>query len=87
MLKTPTDGMRLKQAGLGEEFLAAVRGVIESMLANPEAFPVVHRETRRALLRRFPYGIYYRVVDDQIVVVACMQVGEIHGGGNRGADG
>lgn len=61
-----------QQAGLGEEFLAAVRVVIESMMANPELFPVVHRETRRALLRRFPYGIYYRIVDDQIVIVARM---------------
>lgn len=61
-----------QQGGLGEEFLAAVRVVIESMMANPELFPVVHRRTRRALLRRFPYGLYYRIVDDQIVVVACM---------------
>jgi toxin ParE1/3/4 len=61
-----------QQTGLGEEFLAAVRVVIESMMANPELFPVVYRETRRALLRRFPYGIYYRIVEDQIVVVACM---------------
>jgi plasmid stabilization system protein ParE len=42
------------------------------MTANPELFPVVHRQTRRALLRRFPYGLYYRIVNDQIVVVACM---------------
>ena len=44
-----------QQAGLGEEFLAAVRMVIESIKANPEIFPVVHRQTRRALLRRFPF--------------------------------
>jgi plasmid stabilization system protein ParE len=56
-----------QQAGLGEEFLAAVRIIIESITANPEIFPVVHRQTRRALLRRFPYGLYYRIVDDQIV--------------------
>ena len=61
-----------QRPGLGEEFLAGVKIVIESMTANPELFPVVHRETRRALLRRFPYGLYYRIVDDQIVVVACM---------------
>ena len=61
-----------QRPGLGEEFLAAVRTVIESMPANPELFPVVHRQTHRALLRRFPYGLYYRIVDDQIVVVACM---------------
>jgi len=25
----------------------------------PERFPVVHAQCRRALLRRFPYGIYF----------------------------
>lgn len=61
-----------QRIGLGEEFLAAVRMVVESIIAYPERFPVVHRNTRRALLRRFPYGLFYRIVDDQIVFVACM---------------
>lgn len=61
-----------RRAGLGEEFLAAVQGTLESIMANPELYPVVHRQTRRALLRRFPYGLYYRVVQGQVVVVACM---------------
>ncbi|MBI4526859.1 MAG: type II toxin-antitoxin system RelE/ParE family toxin [Deltaproteobacteria bacterium] len=63
---------RLKQPGPGEDFLAAVRTILESIVANPERFPVIHRQTRRALLRRFPYGLYYRIVDDQILIVACM---------------
>jgi len=61
-----------QQAGLGEEFLEATGLVIESVMANPELFPIIHRQTRRVLLRRFPYGLYYRIVDDQIVIVACM---------------
>ena len=61
-----------QQTGLGEEFLAAAEAVIKSVVANPLQFPVIHRQTRRALLRRFPYGFYYRIVEDQIVVVACM---------------
>ncbi|MBI3990030.1 MAG: type II toxin-antitoxin system RelE/ParE family toxin [candidate division NC10 bacterium] len=61
-----------RRAGLGEEFLTAVQGTWESIMTNPELYPVVHRQTRRALLRRFPYGLYYRVVQGQVVVVACM---------------
>lgn len=61
-----------QQTGLGEEFLAAVSAALASVAANPERFPVVHRQTRRALLRRFPYGFFYRIIDDQVVVVACM---------------
>lgn len=61
-----------QRPGLGEEFLAAIKETIETLTANPEGFSVVHRQTRRALLRRFPYGIYFRIIDDQIVIVACM---------------
>jgi len=39
---------------------------MESVVANPLQFPVIHRQTHRALFRRFPYGLYYRIVDDQI---------------------
>ncbi len=61
-----------QQPGLGEEFLAAAEAVKKSVVANPQQFPVIHRQTRRALFRRFPYGLHYRIVDDQIVFVACM---------------
>ena len=44
-----------QRAGLGDEFLAAVTIVIESLEAYPERFPVVYRQTYRANLRRFPY--------------------------------
>ena len=61
-----------QQAGLGEEFLTAVQSALENIAAHPIRYPVVHRETRRVLLRRFPYGIYYRVYGKLVVVVACM---------------
>lgn len=57
---------------LGEEFLAEVSAAVELIVEAPQAFAEVHRSTRRALLRRFPYGLFYRVVGDEAVVVACM---------------
>ncbi len=60
-----------QRAGLGGEFLSAVSETLNLLTANPKKYPVIHRETRRALVRRFPYGLFYRLVDDQIVVVAC----------------
>jgi hypothetical protein len=38
----------------GEEFLAAADAVMKSVVANPQQFPLIHRQTRRALFRRFP---------------------------------
>jgi len=62
-----------QRPGLGEEFLRALSVTRDRLLEQPEAFPVLRRNTRRALIpRRFPYGLYYRVYDDAIVIVACM---------------
>jgi plasmid stabilization system protein ParE len=60
-----------ERAGLGEELLVEVRAAIGAVRAAPESHPVLHRETRRALVRRFPYGLFYRVVNEVIVFVAC----------------
>jgi hypothetical protein len=32
---------------------------------------VVLRDIRRQLLKRFPYGLFYRLIEGQVVVVAC----------------
>jgi len=61
-----------QRPGLGHEFVAAVRAAFGSILSNPKLYGIVHRNTRRALLRRFPYGVFYRIYPDTIVVVACM---------------
>ena len=59
--------------GLGEEFLAALRLTRDRVLEHPEAFLALHRGTRRALIpQRFPYGLFYRIYGDTVVVVACM---------------
>ena len=63
-----------QRTGLGDEFLSAVSTVIEveSLVVYPERFPIVFRQTRRVHLNRFPYSLFYRIIDDRIVVVACM---------------
>jgi len=61
-----------QRAGVGEEFLEAVDAILREIATHPKAYPVIHRETRRALLRRFPYAIFFRVYDETMVVIACM---------------
>ena len=31
---------------------------------------IVEGATRRALLRKFPYGVFFRVMDDKVVITA-----------------
>lgn len=60
-----------QREGLGDEFLQVVQQAIESIGAFPESAPVVLRDIRRQLLKRFPYGLFYRLIAGQVVVVAC----------------
>lgn len=58
--------------GLGDEFVAAINAAVASISENPFAYPVIHRQARRLLLRRFPYGLYFRLIDNHPIVIACM---------------
>ena len=59
-----------ERSGLGREFLTEVGRTIHAVAESPQGYPVVHRHTRRALLSRFPYSVFYCVLVDWIVVVA-----------------
>jgi plasmid stabilization system protein ParE len=61
-----------RQPGLGGEFLTAIDGLLKRIVRNPLAYPVVYRETRRAVVRRFPFLLYFRVAADAVIVLACL---------------
>lgn len=48
-----------QRAGLGDQFLTAVRERLEAIRRFPEANPIVYRDIRRAVVSRFPYLIFY----------------------------
>ena len=60
-----------QRAGLGDAFVASIQAALDSILAHPEGARILHRDARRLLLTRFPYGLHYRLVEGQVVVVAC----------------
>ena len=43
---------------------------IERIVTNPNLYRPVQGETRRAVLDRFPYAVYFRVAGDEIVALA-----------------
>jgi len=61
-----------QRPGLGREFLAAADALVGAIVEHPLRYPVIRRNTRRALLRRFPYALYFRIYGEVVVVVACM---------------
>lgn len=60
-----------RREGLGNEFLAEVSATIKLALELPMAHPIIFRQTRRILVRRFPYGLFYKTVKGVVVFVAC----------------
>ncbi|MEA3355754.1 MAG: type II toxin-antitoxin system RelE/ParE family toxin [Candidatus Bipolaricaulota bacterium] len=61
-----------QKEGLGQEFIDQVLLTVRSIGEQPALYPRVLRNVRRALIHRFPFGIYYRVEEEYIVVVAVM---------------
>ncbi len=61
-----------RSPGLGREFLAAVDATLSEIAAMPKRYPLVRGEARRALLRRFPYGIYFVASPGLVSVIACL---------------
>ena len=59
-----------RRPGLGLELLLSVEASLEAIRSRPDSFPVMHGAVRRALLRRFPYGVFYLVEREAIVVLA-----------------
>jgi plasmid stabilization system protein ParE len=59
-----------REPGLGEEFLRCVEACLHSVQRHPLAHRVAVDEFRRALLRRFPYEVFYEPTDDAIVIYA-----------------
>lgn len=59
---------RLK--GLGSIFLMSVDATIESILRTPEAYTPIYKKTRRALVRKFPFGVHDIINEKTIVVLA-----------------
>jgi toxin ParE1/3/4 len=61
-----------ERPGLGVEFQEELQRTLTAISANPRFYPIVRRDTRRALLRRFPYIVYYRDLPGVVAVVACV---------------
>jgi plasmid stabilization system protein ParE len=57
-------------SGLGSDFLLNVDASLHSILRNPQQFPVIHKDLRRALILRFPHQIFFLLETHRIVVLA-----------------
>lgn len=60
------------EVGLGDRFLAELDEVVGRVRMAPAQFPEVGRSLRRALLRRFPYSVYFLDRGDAVILLAVL---------------
>jgi plasmid stabilization system protein ParE len=63
-----------QRPGLGFEFTRVVRAALAMIERDPLRYPSARAQVRRALVRRFPYGIYFLAEPTHTVVIACLHV-------------
>ncbi len=61
-----------KQIKLGDDFMVAVDACFASIERNPEMFIFSHGRVRRALMKKFPYVVLFRVSEEEILIVGCL---------------
>ena len=61
-----------QQKSLGHQFLDEVAVTLDAIQNAPLMYPIVHRDVRRALLRRFPFGAFYKLEGSSVMVLAVM---------------
>ncbi len=71
-LEDAADWYQRQRPGLGQDFLDEVAATLERLVDNPLMYPAVYRGLRRALIGRFPFGIFYRIAGRTVTVLAVM---------------
>ena len=59
--------------GLGLEFLDELRAAYNRIAGGPLKYQELRSGIRRALLKRFPYAVYFAIEDDVVVVAAVLR--------------
>ena len=71
-IETAFEWYEKEQPGLGRDFLDQLRVAYDRIAEGPLKYPRLRSNTRRALLKRFPYGIYFSVENEVVVVLAVL---------------
>ena len=58
--------------GLGLEFAKEIYSTIQRIIRFPKAWSKLSENTRRSLVNRFPYGVIYSIIENEIFIIAVM---------------
>ena len=60
--------------GLGLDFLMSVEATLNHIARDPLHFQKVHKNKRKANLKRFPFGIFYIISKEYIIILAVIHL-------------
>lgn len=61
-----------QKIGLGKDFILCVDASIQSIIKTPHLFSKVYEQIHRCLIRRFPYGVYYFISENTVIVIGVL---------------
>lgn len=59
-----------QREGLDTHLMLRIDETLQRITDSPEAYPIVYGPLRRAVVRQFPFAIFYELTNDEIRVVA-----------------
>lgn len=57
------------QKNLGQSFLQSIEESLEKIQNNPLLYKEIHRHVRRVFINRFPYGVYFVILENTLLVI------------------
>lgn len=60
----------LQREGLDAALMQRIDQTLRAIVAAPRSYPIVYRNLRRAVLRKFPFAIFYESNESEIIVFA-----------------
>lgn len=63
-----------QSSGLGQKFAEEVKKAIKRITRFVNSYTKFSENTRRSLLKRFPYGIIYSYDNEEVLIIAIMHL-------------
>jgi hypothetical protein len=63
-----------QQKDLGKRFLASVQDALNRIQINPLLYQEIETGVRRCLTMTFPFGVVFRIMPNQYVIIAVMHL-------------
>ncbi len=61
-----------QQAGLGHDFKLCVDNALLKLQKYPVSYKKVYLDIRRIIIKKFPFGIFFVVEDNKVIVLAIL---------------